>query len=150
MVTAEHVRKLMNGRYTDPVMLLTGGAVRILEIADLAGAAGWIIAVPDELGAAGECREQWYAEIAGELSQRCRSHLGERWTAADDGGNGTVFRQWELQDVWRTARTIADHTRRTGAMHRTRTARARGGIRATTAGIMAHGCNVQPEQQALF
>jgi hypothetical protein len=51
MVTVEHVRKLMNGRYTDPVMLLTGGAVRILEIADLAGVEGWIIAVPDELGA---------------------------------------------------------------------------------------------------
>jgi hypothetical protein len=98
MVTVEHVRKLMNGRYTDPVMLLTGGAVRILEIADLAGVEGWIIAVPDELRAGAECTEQWYAEIAVELSQRCGAHLCENWTPAC-GGNGTVFRQWELQDV---------------------------------------------------
>jgi hypothetical protein len=150
MVTVEHVRKLMNGRYTDPVMLLTGRAVRILEIANLAGVEGWIIAVPDELHAGAECTEQWYAEIAAELSQRCGAHLFENWTGSACGGNGTVFRQWELHDLWRPAATIAGHTKQTAAMHLMRTARARVGIRATTAGIITQGRSVQPHQQALF
>jgi hypothetical protein len=70
MITPDHVRNLMAGGDVVLVWMDGGGAV-VVEIAGCCSIDGWVVAVPQELEPPNEPEQQWYEQIAAELSDRC-------------------------------------------------------------------------------
>ena len=76
MITPEHVRELIAGEHTTPVLIYRhdGGGAVVVDIATCGAVDGWIVAVPEELDPPNAPGERWYAQVADELSDRCAMH----------------------------------------------------------------------------
>ncbi len=77
MITPDHFRELVAGRHASPVADLPGttaGERLVVEIAGCGSVDGWVVAVPEELEPPNEPEQQWYEQIAHELSDRCARH----------------------------------------------------------------------------
>jgi hypothetical protein len=72
-ITPDDVRDLIAGHHTSPVLIYPhdGEGAVVVEVAACCSINGWIVAVPEELEAPDEPGEQWFAQMAAELSERC-------------------------------------------------------------------------------
>jgi len=76
-ITPDHIRDLIAGHHSAPVLLCRhdGGGAVVVEIAACSSIDGWIVAVPEEVDVPDQPGEQWFAQIADELSDRCAMHV---------------------------------------------------------------------------
>jgi hypothetical protein len=76
VITPDHVRELVAGHHASPVLIYRhdGRGAVVVEIAGCGSVDGWVVAVPEELEPPNEPEQQWYEQIAHELSDRCARH----------------------------------------------------------------------------
>jgi hypothetical protein len=76
VITPDHVRDLVDGHHASPVLIYRhdGGGAVVMEISGCGSIDGWVVALPEELEPPNEPEQQWYEQIARELSDRCARH----------------------------------------------------------------------------
>ena len=88
MITPDHVRELVAGHHASPVLIYRhdGRGAVVVEIAGCGSVDGWVVAVPEELEPPNEPEQQWYEQIAHELSDRCARQRRDDLTPPVGGG----------------------------------------------------------------
>jgi len=75
-ITADHVRTLL----ADGGVLIWCCERAVIVPVDGCGRVdGWIVAMPDELDAPPQPEQEWYADTAAELSERCAMRFPQLW-----------------------------------------------------------------------
>jgi len=88
VITPDHVRELVAGHHASPVLIYRhdGREAVVVEIAGCGSVDGWVVAVPEELEPPNKPEQQWYEQIAHELSDRYARHRRDDLTPRRWGG----------------------------------------------------------------